>query len=142
MESITGVQLLTEDFFNINLEPDDIQYIELHDPNRKPADGDFEVSYAKIIIKNAETCLKESMANLFEPGTWKKEDSAPETASRQYNRLLSRNVYGISIMQKGEWKSYYFSPDEWVEDKNGVWINSRVKIEKAGECTIITANRY
>jgi hypothetical protein len=31
------------------------------------------------------------------------------------------------------------TPDEWVEDKNGVWINSRVKIEKAGECTILTA---
>jgi hypothetical protein len=97
------------------------------------------VSYIKIIIKNAETCLKESMASPFEPWTWKKENGTSETAGRQYNRLLSGNVYGISIMQKGEWKTFYFSPDEWVEGKNGVWINSRVKIEKAGECTIITA---
>jgi hypothetical protein len=140
MKTITKVQLLTLDFICINLEPSDIQYIELHDP-----DGDYsEVSYAKIIIKNAEICLKPS----YYPSLKRRE-----TVAEAYGRLLSKNVYGITIVQGEKWNKYHFSPYaeysdvpyeelsyEELEELSG-WekYNNRVKIEKVGECTIITA---
>jgi hypothetical protein len=135
IKNITGVQLLTEDFRNMNIEPVDIQYLEVHDhiPNiskRNPSENDYEVSYVKICIKNAKTKLKL-------PGDFGEEDTSPEAAEKAYNNLMLSNVYGISIEQNNEWKSYYFSPENWIENDNGDFINTRVQIEQEGEYTAI-----
>jgi hypothetical protein len=140
MKTVTGIQLLTEDFVLINTRPENVLSIEVDNPvtawpDRPPSpatEGDYEISSAKIVLKDAHA--------VAEPRGWGEEDSGPEARERSYKRLLSGNIYGISIEQNGDWQSYYFSPAEWtITEDEGVAINNRVTIEQdASGCAIIT----
>jgi hypothetical protein len=65
VKNITGVQLLSDDM-NLNTEPENILFVEVHNPvntGDKPCDqGNYYVSYSKIIIRDIKSALKISLA--------------------------------------------------------------------------------
>ena len=139
MSTVTGIQLLTEDFLLINTDVDNIDYIEVVNPvtawpDREPSpitEKDYEVASAKIIIKNIKN-------GLFDP---RDHTKSAEGRERAYQRLMSRNIYGIAVEVADSWKTYYFSPDFWQKDENNdnIYINPRVKIELNGDGATIIA---
>ena len=139
MKTVTGVQLFTEDFFNIDTDVENIEFIEVFNPvNAWPdcepspsTERDYEVASAKIIIKNIKT-------ELFSPDDFKKSE---ESKKRAYERLISKNIYGVSVEVNNDWKTYYFSPDFWLTDNknSNIFINPRVKIIQNGDGATIIA---
>ena len=139
MATVTGIQLLTEDMLLINTNVDNISSIEVNNPvnawpDREPSsvpESDYEVAYAKIVIKDIKT-------KLFDPGV---EKQNKKSIKRAYERFVSKNIYGISVAVEGKWKSFYFSPNFWFADEKdeNIAVNPRVKMELNGDGATIIA---
>jgi hypothetical protein len=114
-KTIQAIQLLSDDI-NINIDPENLIYLDVASPAliNGGVQGDYDVTFAKIIIKNADKKLKIALP-------WGKEDSSEEAVKLAYDCIMAKNQTGISIQVNDNWRSYYFpwEVQEFIPAKKG-----------------------
>jgi hypothetical protein len=110
VKTIEAIQLLSDNMI-INMDAENLLCLQIANPvsmGSKPCDeGDYEVSFARLVIKDAGKKLKIALH--------RGNENAPDAAAQlAFDCIMAKQLSGISICVHDVWEAYYF-PCEFKE---------------------------